>query len=498
MSRRFIQSSWAEPDLFICADEALFESAEGAHFQLCPMEKESQPVFLPTATWEGGDGQRPLPNQQDMPYGSIVYDAQLEEYVFWYMTGNRLLALASDPALGQLISPPLRPQGSGVCIATSKDGIEWRRPDLGQVLFNQSFRNNMIRVDVPPVMSDHLSAVVPNYIEGHETELVGSVYSNFQDPIYPRGITAMFSDDGVQWRPHWPPTLPLDGDAHCVMWDPRRRCYLCTTRSAQHSHVFSRLRSRGFDTPYKRHVALAMSRDMVHWTPMLDVLEADEQDAPNAQMYYMYILPYGHAYLGFVQMFYPTPDMAYGPQEMQLAISTDLINWRRVGRRRPILPRGKPQSWDQSQVSLCPNPPFLVDGRLRFWYGGKDTEHWQAGTGGLGAASLRQDGFACWEAGAAGGTVTTRLLKINWATMPYLNVDAAGGEARMEILDEENKPIAGCSAEDCFPITVDSPRAPLAFKPGRGTFIRHSGRVRFRFHLKSARLYAFKLPNVEI
>ena len=77
-----------------------------------------------------------------------------------------------------------------------------------------------------------------------------------------------------------------------------------------------------------------------------------------------------------------------------------------------------------------------------------------------------------------------------------LNVDATDGEVRVEILDKDDRPIDGCSVEDCFPITGDHTRAMLTFKEGRGTFVRHTGTVKFRFYLKNAKLYAIKAPNV--
>ena len=77
-----------------------------------------------------------------------------------------------------------------------------------------------------------------------------------------------------------------------------------------------------------------------------------------------------------------------------------------------------------------------------------------------------------------------------------VNVDATDGELRVEILDGDDRPIDGCSADDCLPIRGDHIRTIVAFKEGRGTFMRHTGPVRFRFHLRNAKLYAFKAPNV--
>jgi hypothetical protein len=499
---RFTQPDWAEPDLYLMADEGLVDSAAGATFALCPLAKADEPVLRPTEPWEGGRDGQPQPVHQDPLDGSVLYEPDTGLYHLWYRTHNRLIKNCSDPALGDAYNRRgFRTEGSVVCHAVSADGLAWERPPAGRLLYEQSRANNMVPVAVPPVMDDHLSGVLPNYLPDRGSDLVATVYSTYDHPLYTRGITQLYGDDGIDWEPHFPPTLPLDGDAHCLMWNSRERCYMCTTRSAQHATVVRRLQQRGYhEIRAKRHIALAKSADLVHWTPMLDILEADDEDPENAQLYYMYILPYGHLYLGFVQLFYISPCMTFGPLEMQLAVSRDLVNWTRPGGRVPVLPRGPAGSWDSAHVSLCSNPPFACGpDRLRFWYGGKDTEHWQAGNAALGTATLRRDGFACWSADAAGGTVTTVPMNMRWATWPMLSVDAAAGEVRVEVLDAESgTPLPGCSVEDAVPITGNHQRAMVTFGDSRGTFLRHTGAVRFRFHLQNAQLYAFKAPNAAI
>ncbi|MEO6907160.1 MAG: hypothetical protein ABI210_04645 [Abditibacteriaceae bacterium] len=58
IARRWVQTDYAEPDLFLMADDTLIEPVDSATFTFCPLEKEPQPVWLPTETWEGGDGKR--------------------------------------------------------------------------------------------------------------------------------------------------------------------------------------------------------------------------------------------------------------------------------------------------------------------------------------------------------------------------------------------------------------------------------------------------------
>ncbi len=498
--RRYLEGNYFDPCLFLMLDSKLIEVSGGAEWIFCPLEKAKSPILLPTELWEGGDGQCARPVHQDPLEGSVLWDAEEECFVAWYSCANRLMTPLSYTSrrTGRTFVNRQR-AGSDYCLAKSRDGLHWDKPVVGSVPFGSSYSNNLIPPPGKPLLGEAIAGVLPNYLE-EGPDLVASAYSAFPDPVYPYGITQMHSSDGVHWTPHFPPTLPLDGDAHRLMWDPRTQCYLCTTRSAQHSRIIQRLRDRGMAAQFvnKRHVALSRSRDLVHWTPMLDILEADLEDPGNVQLYSMYILPYGNLYIGFLEMFHMSENQTYGPLDIQLAFSYDLDNWHRADGRSEFLARGEMGTWDCSHVKLFANPPVEENGKLRFWYGGKDAEHWQLGNAGMGTATLRKDGFACWAAGQEGGVVTTVPLQLNWATWPMLNVDAMNGEVRMEILTEEGVPIEGCSFDDCVPISGDHLRAVVSFGQRRGTFIRHTGRVRFRFHLRNARLYAFTAPHTEV
>lgn len=492
---RFEQPSWVDPDLYLMADEALVETAERAAFRVCRLDKHPEPVLLPEQPWEGGDGERPRPVQQDPLDGSVLYAPEEETYYLWYRHHSRLLSNSFNHATGRRVLC----EGAGTCLATSRDGLHWEKPVVGTVRFGGSYANNMVRVAQGAMLQDHLSGVVPNHLPGQEGRLVATVFSKFDDPLYPMGITQCYSADGIRWEPHLPPTLPYDGDAHCLMWDPNQECYLCTTRSWVHGREVRRMQEKGFDVRNKRHVAIARSRDLLHWSPMTCVLEADGHDPPNAQLYYMYVIPYGHGYVGLVQLFYMQERlMTYGPLDMQLAFSRDLMTWRRVGDRTPVIQRGPGDSWDCAHVSVHTSPPFPEGDRMRFWYGGKDTEHWQAGNAGVGTGTLRRDGFACWEAGDEEGCVTTAPMRLQWAISRFfLNVEAPRGEVSVEILDAQSGvPLDGAARADCRPISGDHLRAQVHYGERRGTFIRHSGTVRLRFHLRNARLYAFVVNNL--
>jgi hypothetical protein len=106
-------------------------------------------------------------------------------------------------------------------------------------------------------------------------------------------------------------------------------------------------------------------------------------------------------------------------------------------------------------------------------------------------ATLRRDGFASMDAHDAAGTLTTRPVSFQ-AKYLFVNVDSReGGELRVEILDQDGKVIQPFTREECVPLTADKTLLRVKWN-GANELPKLAGRpVRFRFHLKNARLYAF-------
>lgn len=483
--------TWAEPDLYILADEDLIESSKNTVRRLCPIQKQGDPVIVPDKPWEGDIGDGPVNSLQDPFYSIVLFDPSERIFRCWYNTYHRFANRANVP--------PLANQGSSCCYATSPDGIAWEKPSVGRVLYEGSYTNNIVRfmdraasVD-PSVLAEQAWSIFPYHAPDSEDRFAASLFTHFDDPIYPRGITVCFSPNGLDWRMHFPPVLPLDGDCHSMGWDPNGKCFIATTRSHQHRNLCRRWGRR-----WKRHIALARSRDLFHWTPMSTVLEADDRDPEDAELYMMYIIPYGHAYLGQLLVF-STHEMVL---EHQLALSRDLQHWQRVGDRKAFLPRGPEGSWDSKHVALTNNPPHPEGNSMRFWYGGKSAPHYQAGYAALGTGTLRRDGFVCYEAGDTEGVLTSLPVRVKGATWLGLNVDAANGEVLVEVVDRKGTPIEGCTRSDCVPIRGDHTRVIVNFKAGpgryfdRGNWLRFPEEVRFRFYLRNARFYAFKARNL--
>jgi hypothetical protein len=88
------------------------------------------------------------------------------------------------------------------------------------------------------------------------------------------------------------------------------------------------------------------------------------------------------------------------------------------------------------------------------------------------------------------GTLTTRPVRFLGKHM-FVNAACAGGELRVEVLDEKGKVIAPCSKEACVPIRADKTTLEVGWK-GTDNLARLAGKtVKLRFHLTKGRLYAF-------
>ncbi len=480
--------NWADPELFIMADRSLIEKNEGGEFNVCQMQKLREPVMGHEQPWES-DGL-----QQDPITGSILRNREDGLFHLWYHSHNRLIRETSTE------------NASLVCRAISPDGIKWEKPALGIIPYDTNSKTNMIWMTDHHMRETNSFNILPNMTRGtFDTELIASAYSSYDDALYNQGITVLSSNDGNEWKSCFPPVLPLDGDAHCLSYDPVRKVYICTSRSYAYNHIIKHLKATGKapGLKTKRHIAIAQSRDLVNWTPMVPVLEVDNDDPPNAEMYRMYIIPYGHAYAGLLQMFYIGRNMCFGPLDIQLSVSRDLLNWNRVS-RLPILPLGKNGEWDSSHVTPTCNSPFPDGDNMRFWYGGKDTEHWQAGKCAMGTATLRKDGFACWDTTGGKAVLTTVVFHMPWATRLFLNYSAPHGEIKVEILNPEtDEPLPDYTKEKCQPLIGDNIRGMVSFGPERGNFLRNNypethGKIKFRFHMNNAKLYAFHAANVKL
>jgi hypothetical protein len=269
------------------------------------------------------------------------------------------------------------------------------------------------------------------------------------------------------------------------------------------------------------------------WTQEELILEADEEDGPAADIYFIQVSRYADRYIGIPAVYQRAAcldPVLRGTIHGQLATSPDGRKWKRVCQGEQFLSLGEPGTWNSGMV--CPIcGPYIIEGRLIYYYSGQLTRHDEPTPEnhfrGCGLAWLRVDGFTSLDAGPDVGTMLTVPF---WPRGKYLyiNADASGGEVRVEVLQdytyvelkdyergEEGRGLF--RVENCIPLKSDSTRHRVEWKNGEnfvdlfppgwnspGAPEELEGRLHFskraialKFYLTNAKLYSFWFVDEE-
>ena len=432
-------------------------------------------VYHPFTKYEGNPlliADRPWEGRTSYVYGTVLPKEQGEGYRMWYQgwTGKEYTNL----------------------YATSIDGLDWRKPELGIVDFNGSALNNIF---LRRTKEDHLPQVIYTPWEkdpDRRYKLINYDYGRTKPNNLVSGFWGAYSEDGIHWMDvDKNPVLIDPGDVGNFVWDAHAKRYI------GYPKVFAPV--RGFN---RRCVGVTATTDFERWPSAQLILVPDKADDywisggnQRTEFYGLTAFPYQSAYIGFLWIFHITDGKNDGPIFCELVSSRDGINWMRQealnGKRLPILPTGPKGAWDAGMV-FTTNHPLVEGNRIKMWYGGSSATHSgreDSARSGIGMATLRKDGFASLDACATEGIVTTKRLK-NVHGIFRVNANAAEGWLKVELLDANGKVLPGFSRNECNPAKVDDTNIQV-------TWQRHkeipaiTGGIYIRFILKNASLYSF-------
>ncbi len=289
---------------------------------------------------------------------------------------------------------------------------------------------------------------------------------------------------------------------------------------------------------FGRSVALAVSRDFKTWTDHGLIFQTDKRDqelgrenikarmadrtlqqnfvnnpaAYNVDVYNMGLFWYEGVYIGMPALYHATGRIENYPNTdgfhlVQLVCSRDLKQWSRLGDRKPFIGPSRLDSgaYDLTQI-LPPSAPVVRDDELWFYYTGlryRNTFRYE-GTypkgktvpipgrdrdlGAVCLAVLRRDGFVSLDAGDKQGTLTSTPIMLTGPRM-FLNVDALGGDIRVEVLDPSGKVLASSK-----PLTGDHHRGEVPWERGRLAELKGQT-VTLRFTLRQARFFSYWLND---
>ena len=468
-------------------DDALIHRRQGVVRRVHPATKMGRPVMVSKHPWEfsyhpkgGGVGKRIY------VYGTVFFDPLKRQYRMWYMSR---MSRRHKYAI-----PELKIPGGGnvhcdlTLYASSKDGIDWQRPNLGLVRFNGSRKNN--------IMLDFHGASV---LLDQEEPAPEKRYKAIGYIRRCHAIRMCHSPDGIHWSDPQPAGGRKNEGSFNVCYVPGLGRYVAGSieRSSDARYEFKNWQGR---RGRKRVIATLRTegKDLTRWEKKTFIYP-DDKDDPNTQFYGMTPFVYGDLILGFLHVFHykgPGPANDDGPMDVQLVYSRDGRTWHRLEDRRPVIGLGAKGSFDGGMIMGTANGVFVHGDKLIAYYTASNTTH-----GALvkdkfftiGRATWPRDRLVALQAEDQPGTVVTRPFKLEGGRLE-VNVDARAGQIQVEILDENGKAVPGMAAGQAKTYkSVDELRFKPAWKDNEDLSALRGKVVRIRFRLRNARLYAFQI-----
>ena len=430
-------------------DDFFIELVVGAHRVLNQPEKITVDQPLHTITPD-------RPWESETPYGAVIYDENSHTFRMYYQGANTL-----------------------VCVLESTDGLRWERPSLGLVAFQGSTANNIVNWpnDCPSIGSI--------LWDPHETDEAYR-WKRLQHMPHKGVWQALHSEDGYDWH-HYPPGPHNDQKQFFGFGSPSETFGGPINPDARYVMYAQRGSSRRTRVLGRRE-----SQDLLNWSGMHTVIDQDLGDPAGTEFYAAgndmasrtdgglhvimldvfltdlaepYAIEEPDLYWGKAGGSVALPARVDGIVEPQLAVSRNTVSWTRY--RQPFIPRGAPGTWDWG--SIYASGPIRHNGKLRFYYNGLSVTHNNRSPQlyysrqskdqqtGKGLAELRADGYVSVEADSyAPGVMTTHRFRQESGGSVKVNVDAAAGELRYEVLEDTGAPIPGFSVSDCDPIRSDT------------------------------------------
>ena len=392
------------------------------------------------------------------------------------------------------------------CVAESQDGVHWTRPSLGVHEFGGSRDNNIVWVDEP---GEHrLSYCMAVFKDTNPQTPDSQRYKALGGCSYP--LVPLVSEDGYHWKKLRGEESLLSEGLHSnafdalssAFWDPVREQYTLIFRDMDRGKSpvpGTSLPPPGDVINYGiRSFKYTSSTDFRSWTyPQW----ADFGDTPPEHLYTNGVTPYvraPHIYLALPKRFEPwrrkfdgwTP----GVSEGVFLSSRDGVHWDRRFMEAFVRPGRDPFNWGHRGNMAAVGVLQTAEDELSLYYQrnyGMPTAHMERLT-------LRVDGFVSVHAGVPGGEFVTRPITLEGESLVLNYSTSAAGSIRVEIQDEQGRPIPGFELSGSPLIWGDEIKKSIVWKrpqsqTDRSPFKRLKGAaIRLRFHMKDADLYSLR------
>ena len=454
-------------------DDFLIENTTLSRTFHLPTYHPASPVLKADKPWEhltDGRGQGPFA----APFsGGVWYDPRDRLFKMWYH---------ADYAQGRL------------CYATSADGINWEKPSLDvvpgtNIVMQSAGGSRVVWLDLETEDPNQRFKLITTR-DGHELIKDGQAWWGSKC-----SMSVHFSPDGIHWSQSAISTGPT-GDRNSAFYNPFRGRWVYSLR--EYSPI------GGLESP-KRCRRYWDSPDLIAGVPWkiheptmwVGSDNADLRLPPRKiqpELYNLDAVAYESVMLGLFTIMRRFPDRQIQRckiNEVCVGFSRDGFDWDRPDRRSFCPVSEEPRSWNWGNVQSVGGGCLVVGDQLYFYVSGRAGTPAFHGAGvTTGLAVLRRDGFASMDAPDAEGVLTTRPVRFSGKHL-FVNVGAAEGSLRVEVLDQEGRIVEPFSKANCRPVSADRSLAPVTWI-GAEDLSALSGRaVRLRFHLRNGRLFAF-------
>jgi len=409
---------------------------ENLHRTMHVPEKQGA-VIQPEGLWEKTIQTRSVPS----------WDEQRQVFKLWLIPGMK----PSEPG----------EEFHGRAYAESKDGIHWTKPVLRLREYGGSKENNLLGPAAPE------NALCDPDDPDIDRRFKGFMGDNRE---------LIVSPDGIQWTKLDVPSIPSSDESN-LSYDRLTRTFIGTFKVCGESG---------------RSHTIRTSKDFGTWVDTGFTFSADELDQRlgreniercysdpkrchpvfnipddyNVDVYNLAVFRYENYYIGMPSMFHRTANVSrdwpgfdemnlpdeimknvrlYGDwtgfHHVQLMCSRDLVNWTRLGERKPFIDLSPDESVTtyDTQVIMPPSDVIINGDELRLYYTGIRsyayvTSFNQDATGAVCLATLRRDGFISLDVKDQPGMLHSKPFVMP-GTKLYVNLNSPGGSLEIRVQD---------------------------------------------------------------
>lgn len=377
------------------------------------------------------------------------------------------------------------------CIAESKDGIHWVKPELGIYEIKGSKKNNV-------VLAQHrgchnLSPFIdlnPNAKKSERYKAMGGTGKP--------GLIGFVSPDGTHWKEIQKEPVLTKGafdSQNVAFWSVTEKQYVC----------YFRVFSGGF-----RRIARSTSDDYIHWSePVMMEYRHHGGEAPIEHLYTNQTQPYfraPHLYISTAARFMPGRQVISEEQAKALNVnpgyfkdtSDSIFQTTRGGKvydRTFLSAFISPGIGTSNWVSRTNYPALNVIQTGPTEMSVYVNADYAQPTAYLRRYSMRLDGFASARAEYGGGELLTKPLTFSGSKLEINFSTSAAGGLRVEIQDEKGKTLPGFSLDDCREQIGSEIDRVVSWKGGNDVSSLAGKTVRLRFVMKDADLFALRFAK---